>query len=94
MIKHIVLWSIKEEFDRESVFQEIKEKFEPLVGRIPGMISLDLNLGFQGYDICLESLHEDRAALDAYQEHPEHLALKTLVASYRNERASCDYEIE
>ena len=94
MVKHIVLWSIKEGFDKEAVFREIDERFKPLAGRIPGMISLTLHKGFQGFDVCLESLHEDRAALDAYQAHHDHIALKSIVASYRDQRASCDYECD
>jgi quinol monooxygenase YgiN len=92
MIKHIVLWSVKEGLDKHKVFEDIDAHFRSLVGKVPGLLSLEMHEGFQGYDICLESTHTDRAALDAYQEHPDHIALKTVVASFRASRASCDME--
>ncbi|MDR3225832.1 MAG: Dabb family protein [Clostridiales Family XIII bacterium] len=92
MIKHIVLWSVKDGLDKDEVFKDINERFKPLVGKVPGLLSLEMHKGFRGYDICLESTHTDRAALDAYQEHPDHLALKEVVASFRESRASSDME--
>ena len=94
MVKHIVLWTVKEEFDKERAFNEINERFEQFVGSVPGLLSYSLHLGFQGYDICLETEHESKEALDLYQEHPDHAAIKTIVASYRDLRASCDFIVE
>ena len=34
----------------------------------------------------------DQAALDAYQNHPQHLALKPFIGAAREERQCMDYE--
>jgi len=93
MVKHIVLWSFQDGIDKDDWYQKLNEMFNALIGEIPGMHSLTFNRGFDGYDICLETTHDDRAALDAYQSHPAHTAIKPVIAAIRKSRASCDYEI-
>jgi len=36
---------------------------------------------------------ESAAALDAYQNHPQHVALKPFVAAVRSERQCMDYPV-
>ncbi|MFP3155535.1 Dabb family protein [Lachnospiraceae bacterium ZAX-1] len=93
MVKHIVLWTIKEEFDKQSVFEEIKKIFEDFEQDVPGMYACKLYRAYDGYDVCLISEHEDRAAVAAYQNFPAHQKAKEIIAKYREDRASCDFEI-
>jgi quinol monooxygenase YgiN len=93
MVKHIVLWTVKDGVDKDATFENVSAQFKPLVGKVPGLLSLEMHKGFQGYDICLESTHTDKAALEVYQNHPDHLELKKVVAAFREQRASCDYEV-
>lgn len=93
MIQHIVMWTFKDGIDKEKTFNEINAIFESFKHKVPGMKSLTLYRGFQGFDVCLISIHEDKAALDAYQVFPEHEAVKVVIANVREERASCDFEI-
>jgi hypothetical protein len=93
MVRHIVMWTVKDGMDKDEVFRSVKEGFSALNGEVEGMRSLELYQGFGGFDICLESLHDDRVSLEAYQQHPVHLELKKLVASFRAQRASCDFEV-
>jgi quinol monooxygenase YgiN len=92
MIKHIVMWVVKDGSDKEKAFKDIDEPFRSLVGKMPGLLSLEMHRGFQGSDICLESTFVDRASLYAYQEHPDHIALKNIVAAFKESKASCDME--
>ncbi len=93
MVQHIVFWNFKDEFDKNEVFAELQLAFAPICESIPGIKSLSLHRGYQGYDACLITIHEDAAALNAYQEHPAHQKVKAIVATYKSERASCDFEL-
>lgn len=93
MIQHIVLWTFQDGVDKDASFAEIKQGFDAFSADVPGMSSLVLHRGFQGFDVCLISLHQDRQALDAYQQFPAHLVMKEKIAAVRKDRASCDFEI-
>ena len=46
MVKHIILWQLKEELtaeEKEHVKAEIKEGLESLQGKIPGLIDIKVN---------------------------------------------------
>jgi len=43
------------------------------------------------YDLVLYTEFEDREALDAYQHHPQHEALKPFIGAVRLERQCMDY---
>jgi quinol monooxygenase YgiN len=100
MVKHIVLWKLLETAGgrarRENAI-EIKRRLEALNGRIPGMIRLEVGLDFSATadsaDLVLYSEFESRAALDAYQVHPEHQAVVPFVMSVRCERRVADWEV-
>lgn len=94
MIKHIVLWKLKEEFDRELVFRELYDEFEALTHKVTGLASWSMSLGFDGFDVALETVFEDRESFDRYVVQPEHQQYKKIPEKYRSERAACDYEFE
>ncbi|MCX7820728.1 MAG: Dabb family protein [Brevinematales bacterium] len=93
MIKHIVMWKLK---DKEKALI-IKDKLESLNGKIPGLIKLEIGLDFsktqESADIVLYSEFESREALLNYQSHPEHKAIIPLVSEAKEERRMVDYEI-
>ncbi|MEK6749604.1 MAG: Dabb family protein [Pseudomonadota bacterium] len=100
MIKHIVMWRLKESAhgnDKGANARLIKEKLEALNGRIPGLLKMEVGIDFSvaedGSDVVLYSEFVSRAALDAYQAHPEHQAIVPFVAQVRSERRVVDYEM-
>lgn len=100
MLKHIVFWRLHDHalgHDRATNARLIKEKLEALRGRIPGLLAIEVGLDVSGAadaaDVVLYSEFVDRAALAAYQAHPEHEALKPFVAAVRAERRVVDYEV-
>jgi len=100
MIKHIVLWRLKEFAvgrDQAANAALIKEKLEQLNGRIPGMLRLEVGSDFSASEesshLALYSEFETRAALDAYLLHPEHKAVMPFIAEARRERRVADYEV-
>lgn len=100
MIKHIVLWKLKETAEGCSAAEnalEIKRRLEALNGLIPGMFRLEVGMDFSredaSSDVVLYSEFASRAALDVYQNHPLHEEVKAFVMAVRSERRLVDYEI-
>jgi len=99
MIKHIVLWKLKEEangLSKEQNAAEIKSKLESLHGKIEGLLKIEVGFDFlhspESADIVLYSEFENREALDFYQQHPLHKAVMPFIAEARSERRVVDYE--
>lgn len=98
MVKHIVMWKLKEEAhgnDKATNARLIKEKLEALNGQISGLIRLEVGIDFLGegnLDVVLCSELENREALDTYQNHPLHQALLPFVKEAVTERKAVDYE--
>ena len=42
MVKHMIIWTLKEEIDKEAVKAEIKRDLEGLVGKIDGLLSMKI----------------------------------------------------
>lgn len=100
MIKHIVLWRLKD-FAEGSTKQEnsikVKAALEAMRGKIPGMLKLEAGLNFEtsdsSFDIALYTEFESREALNGYQIHPEHMKVKDFMPRFRSERRVIDYEV-
>jgi hypothetical protein len=99
MIKHIVIWRLKDRAegnDRAENALIVKQRLESLAGRIPGMKAIEVGIDFSGSDasgdIVLYSEFSGREALDAYQKHPEHLAMKDFIGNVTQERRVVDYD--
>jgi quinol monooxygenase YgiN len=99
MIKHIVMWRLKEHAegaDKASNARKMKALLDACSAIVPGILKFEVALAqaeFEcTYDVVLYSEFESSAALDAYQNHPQHVALKPFVAAVRQERQCMDYE--
>lgn len=100
MVKHIILWKLKEEFSEEEKKQikaGIKEGLEGLAGQIPGMTEIKVHidcLPSSTVDVMLDSTFESAEALKAYSTHPKHVAVAdSKVRPYTAVRSCMDYEI-
>ena len=101
MVKHIILWRLREDLtaeEKETVKRDIKAGLEGLAGRIPGLIYIDVvidgRLDSSNADVMLDSVFEDEAALRAYAVHPEHVAVADgKVRPYTCLRTCLDYEV-
>lgn len=94
MIRHIVMFKIKEEYKGE--IPQLLENFRGMKGRIEGMLDLEAGADILGsersYDLALVTLFENREAFDAYQTHPVHLPVKKRMHEVRSASVACDYE--
>ncbi|MYM39609.1 Dabb family protein [Duganella qianjiadongensis] len=100
MIKHIVMWKLKEHAegaDRATNAARMKTMLDACAGIVPGLLKLETVVAQPGleatYDVLLYSEFADKAALDAYQQHPQHVALKPFFGAVREARQCMDYEV-
>lgn len=100
MVKHIILWTLKEmpEDEKAKVKVEIKTGLEALVGKIPGLVDVKVNidgrLASSNADLMLDSTLESAEALAAYAKHPEHVKVADeKVRPFTAGRTCLDYEI-
>ena len=81
MVKHIILWQLKDELnaeEKEEVKAKIKAGLEGLKGQIPGLLEIHVQterLASSNADLMLDSSFEDEAALKGYAVHPAHVAV-------------------
>lgn len=100
MVKHVILWTLKETQDKnekKAIKNGIKEGLEGLKGKIPGLIDIKVNiepLASSNCDVMLDSTFEDEASLKGYAVHPEHVKVAdTKVRPFTSSRTCMDYEI-
>ena len=95
MVRHIVLFKIKDEFKAD--IPDMVEKFYGMKGKIEGMVNLEAGADFlhseRSFDIALVTEFESREAFEAYQTHPVHMPVKKRMHEVRSASVACDYEI-
>lgn len=99
MVKHIILWQLKEELqgtEKEAVKAGIKQGLEGLKGQIPGLLDISVQteqLASSNADVMLDSTFVDEKALKAYASHPAHVKVAdNNVRPYTKSRVCMDFE--
>ena len=99
MVKHIVLWKLKEELSKEEkdkVKKEIKEGLEGLKDRIKEIVEIKVNTeGMEDstVDVLLDTVVENEEALRTYAAHADHIAVgMAKIKPFMAERICYDYE--
>ena len=100
MVKHIILWTLNPELtavEKAAVKKGIKEGLEGLLGKVPGLVSIKVNvdgrLDSSNCDVMLDSTLENVEALKAYATHPAHVAVADgKVRPYTVQRVCLDFE--
>ena len=100
MLKHIVMWKLKdhaEGADRAANAIEMKRRLEECADIAPGTLKFEVALAQPGleatYDVVLYAEFTGRAALQAYIDHPTHKAVVPFIGAIREGRQCMDYEI-
>ena len=91
MVKHIVLYTLKDGVDKDEAVKRIAEILEPLVGRIPGLRHLEIRRAFQGMDYALYSEFDSQEDFIRYQDHPLHMEAKSHFFHLIASRVAADY---
>lgn len=99
MVKHVILWVLKEGLTAEekvSIKAGIKAGLEGLKGQIPGMMDIRVNtnpLPSSNCDLMLDSTFVDYESLKGYSGNPLHVEVaNTKVRPYTASRVCMDYE--
>lgn len=99
MVKHVIIWNLKEEFsdkEKKDVSAKIKAGLEGLKGRIDGLEEIKVYTDFlnsSNGDIMLDSVFTDEDALKSYQTNPEHLKVAQIVRASVCSRKCVDFEV-
>ena len=97
MIKHVVMWNVRgaTPFQKDEAIHLVKSRFEELIGRIPGLLHLEVGVDQSGVDyacdLVLYTEFASRQALDAYARHPEHMRVREELGDIRLARYQVDY---
>ena len=95
MVKHVIIWQLKEEANTDSVKAGIKTGLEGLAGVIPWLIEIKVEINpmeSSNGDVMLYSVFESEEALKGYAVHPDHVRVAdNFVRPYTKTRACFDY---
>lgn len=100
MIKHIVMWKLKEFAEGKSKLENasiIKENLEGLKKEVAEIkdieVGIDINKTQQAYDVVLYSKFETMEDLNTYQNHPLHVKVGEFIKKVNEGRIVVDYEV-
>ncbi len=93
MVKHIVLFNVKEGENAAEVAAIAESVLVPLVGKIEGLNHVEVKKTFAGMDFALYCELESKEAMAAYAVHPLHEEAKTHFFDKLASRVAADYEI-
>lgn len=100
MVKHVILWQLKDELSPEqksAITADIKRNLERLLGVVPGLWDIHVRTGAlatSNADVMLDSTFESAEALAGYAVHPAHVRVAdTYVRPYTKNRVCMDFEM-
>ena len=98
MVKHIVMWKLKdfaEGTGKKENALKIKTSLERLKSKIREVKYLEVGISASDaadfYDMVLISEFKDLRDLESYQKHPEHVKAAEFIGKVRLERKVVDY---
>jgi hypothetical protein len=96
MLHHIVMWTLHDGEDKASRVAEAVRLLRGCSAIVPGILKFEVASAQPGFectcDVVLNSTFADRAVLEAYQIHPDHVAIKPFMKSVVASRQCMDYE--
>ena len=99
MVKHIILWQLKDELsaaEKAEIKANIKTGLEGLAARSSSVLVVQVNINglpSSNADLMLDTTFTDAAALKGYSTHPAHVAVANgKVRPYTKTRVCLDFE--
>lgn len=98
MIKHIVMFNIKPEYEAKKT--DVAEKLKHALEKLPETIEVirEYEVGINeaksdsAWDIVLISAFHNETDLNEYRHHPDHKNVVELINHFTSQRAVVDYE--
>jgi hypothetical protein len=101
MIRHIVMWNLQdhaEGTDKATNLAKAKALLLSCAQVVPGIQTFEVATATPGMDctndLVLHMLVDDAQVLAAYQNHPQHVAIKPFMKAIVQERRCMDFIIE
>ncbi len=98
MVKHIILWTLKAEYNTDEIKKEMKKALEGLVGVVPELIKMQVEispLASSNADVMLYSELESEEGLKGYAVHPAHVHVaNTYVRPFTQTRTVIDFVVQ
>ena len=99
MVKHVVMWKLKESAEGNDKMQNkvlMKEKLLALKQNIQQIDSMEVGFNFNptdaAYDVLLISTHDSKSALAEYAAHPDHQEVASFIGKVVEDRKVVDFE--
>lgn len=99
MIKHIVMWKLKDEAEsnnKSTNKKKVIELLHGLVSKISEITSLETGDNFNptdaAYDLVLITTHTSRETLNGYIDHPAHKEAASFIGKVVADRRVVDFE--
>ncbi|MFP5259439.1 MAG: Dabb family protein [Acidobacteriota bacterium] len=102
MIKHIVMWSLKDQAegrDKAANAAEMKARLLALPAKLPQVVEMEVAVGGELFasvpptDVVLYTTFRSKEELQAYAGHPLHLEVVEFIKKVVAERRVVDYEL-
>ena len=99
MVRHVILWTLKDSLsadEKESVKIAAKEQLEGLLGKVPSLRSISVSISplpTSNCDIMLDAFFDNAQGLSEYSLHPLHVEVaNTYVRPYTASRVCFDFK--
>jgi len=96
MLKHIVMFTFKDENKKENLIKT-KKMLEALLDTVPTLKSMEVGINFsqeeRAMDLSLYSEFENEEGLKLYANHPEHLEVVKFIKSVATGSKVSDYTV-
>lgn len=100
-LKHVVMWKFADEAEgnsKEYNMRYVRESLSALMGVVPELLDMELHRdclhGDGSFDMVLICTFEDMDAMQAYQVHPNHMAVRSFIRKVITSRSTVDYVAE
>jgi hypothetical protein len=89
------MWKIKDGFNKDEIYEQIKEKVLSLKEFIPEIkhieVGRNITASINAYDVVLYSEFDSKEDLDTYLVHPEHVKVADFIKTVISDRKVVDY---
>lgn len=99
MLKHVVMWTMKDEAlnnDKDANAKKLMEMLNNMVGKIDALLSLETGKNCTkspySYDVVLITTHKNEQGLLEYRDHPIHQEVAGFVGEVTKDRTVVDFE--
>ena len=97
-MKHIVMWTLKDEFNgknKQQLAEELKKQLLALKDIIPQIKNIEVGINSinheKNHDLVLITEFKNTEDLTIYSKHPEHLKVVEFVKNIATGRAAVDF---